>query len=188
MSPNERTRPRRGRRQVCAGTLLTTAALAAGLLSACSSSTSEPAASQTTTTASSRLEDVKEAYTFSTAKVEVETSEGSFTATTLDPTDESGYDPADEGSLEVSEADGKGVIITWDAGTEPDVDNAFVRVDLGKTPDMQYPDMVHTQCRVTVPTRTPDEVAGSFTCKDLPNFDDPDKTLAAAKGTFSAHR
>ena len=113
---------------------------------------------------------------------------GDYSTMTLDPTDESGYDPADEGSLEVSEADGKGVIITWDAGTEPDVDNAFVRVDLGKTPDMQYPDMVHTQCRVTVPTRTPDEVAGSFTCKDLPNFDDPDKTLAAAKGTFSAHR
>lgn len=143
---------------------------------------------QQATTTKPQLSEVSEAYLFSSAEVNVETSEGSFTATELDPIDESGYDPADEGTLEVSGSYGKGVIITWKAGTEADVKDAFVRVDLGSVPAVQYPDMFHTQCTVTVPTRQPEQVSGSFTCNDLPNFDDGDKSLAHASGTFSAHR
>lgn len=183
MSPEEPTRPRRSR----GGALLAAGLLAAGLLSACSGSTSGSATTETSTTAPPRLEDVKDEFEFSTAKVDVQTSEGSFTATSLSSID-NGYDPTDEGSIRITEADGKGVIITWQAGTEPSVENAFVRVDLGATPDLQYPDMMHTQCTVKVPTRTPDGVAGSFDCKDLPNFGDSDKTLATASGTFSAQR
>lgn len=160
-----------------------TAALAALLLLGGCAGTPQQAA-----TTAPQLADVGAAYLFSSAEVKVESSQGSFTATGLDPIDESGYDPADEGVIEVTDADGKGAIITWQAGTEADVENAFVRVDFGATPDMQYPDMLHTQCKVTVPTRTPDRVAGAFTCTDLPNFDDPNTTLPSAEGTFTASR
>lgn len=170
------------------GVVMTGVLCAAALLGACSGTSQQTATSSPPTTAAPQLVDVTEAYLFGSAEVNVESSQGNFTATGLDPIDDSGYDPADEGTLEVSDPDGKGVIITWDAGTEANVENAFVRVDFGRTPDMQYPDMVHTQCKVTVPTRTPDGVAGSFTCTDLPNFGNSDQTLASASGTFTARR
>lgn len=169
--------------------VLGAAAAALLLLGACAGSSQDATTTTTTTTTEApQLLPVDTAYLFSSAEVKVESSQGDFTATELDPIDDSGYDPADEGSLEVSNSDGKGIIVTWDAGTEADVENAFVRVDFGRTPDMQYPDMLHTQCRVTVPTRTPDRIAGSFTCTDLPNFGDSNQTLPSAKGTFTASR
>lgn len=174
-------RPRRRSPRVWAPIAVLTVA---AVVPACTGSPQE----QTATTVAPRIEEVKEAFVFSNASADVATAEGSFTTSTLDRAESSGYDPSDEGSLRLAEPDGKGILITWKAGTEPDVDDAFVRVDLGSTPEMQFPDGWHTQCTVKIPTRTPDTVAGSFDCKDLPSFSDPDRTLATASGTFTAQR
>ncbi|MCE7885822.1 MAG: hypothetical protein DYH08_18540 [Actinobacteria bacterium ATB1] len=134
--------------------------------------------------------------TTSPEPVELATGEGTIEASggDLEPTtivaplvpDESSYDPADEGELRFADDAGQGLYITWKAGTEPEVEDAFIRVDLGFEDAERYPDALHTQCTDVRIEVDDDKIEGTASCEDLPNFVNPQGVIERAEITFEA--
>lgn len=152
----------------------------AGLLVACSSSGGGGESSPSLSPSAAATTRPAKEITYTSGTADVALSGGSQVAFAA-PLDTGDFTPDD------------GFDVWWRSGdtalnvsgdlTSGEVD-AFVRIETGPTDAEAFIDPFHTECDVTLTAYSDTELAGTFTCAELPAF--AGKATAGATGTFSA--